>query len=309
VSVIMATRDRAPLLARAILSILAQTYTGWELIVVDDASTDRTAETVAAFADPRIRYRRNERPLGAAGARNAGIGAAGRTSYLAFLDDDDEWAPRKLELQMEAFRAGPADLVAVGCDRVEYDPNPVVTRSENRGYIFEHLLARRSAGYGGQQLLVRRQPGRFDLLFDESLPCLEDADYALRLARLGALDFVPEILVSIHRDHGGEHVWNAAGMVGGYDRMSEKYATELAARPVVRSYYRFCAARGLAALGRVAACRGRLRLALADAPRSWRLRFWHAASFLGRAGLAVARRLAPIGPPPVEVRPGPPFLA
>jgi glycosyltransferase involved in cell wall biosynthesis len=299
----MATHNRARLLARAVRSVLAQTYTGWELIVVDDASTDDTPEVVAGFADPRIRYRRNQRSLGPSGARNAGILAAGPTRYLAFLDDDDEWTPRKLERQLALFREGPPDLMVVGCDRTEFDPLPVVYPSENRGHIFEHLLARRSAGYGGQQLLVKRRPGEPDLLFDEHLPCLEDADYVLRLSRIGSLDFVPEPLVKIYRNHGGEHVWNSEGMVAGYDRMAEKYAAELARRPRVRSYYRFCSARGLAELGRLAECRKRLRLAIVDAPKSARLRAWYAASFLGRPGIRVARRLLPIKPPPIAASP------
>lgn len=303
VSIVMPTHNRAKLLARAILSVIAQTYTGWELIVVDDASTDTTSEVVAGFGDRRLRYLRNERSLGPSRARNAGILAAGPTSYLAFLDDDDEWSPRKLELQLEVFRTGPPDLIVVGCDRTEYDPLPVTQPSEHRGRIFEHLLARRSAGYGGQHLLVRRRPGQPDALFDERLPCLEDADYVLRLAKLGSLDFVPEPLVKIYRNYGGKHVWNSEGMVAGYDRMAEKYAEELASRPSVRSYYRFCSARGLAELGRMAECRQRLRLAIADAPRPVRLRAWYAASFLGRTGIRVARKLLPITPPPVSAGP------
>lgn len=297
VSVVMATHNRAKLLTRAVLSVLAQTYTGWELIVVDDASTDSTTQVVASFADARIRYLRNERSLRAAGARNVGIRAAGPTQFLAFLDDDDEWYPRKLELQLALFREGPPDLVAVGCDRTEYDPLPVHYPSTNRGHIFERLLARDSAGYAGQQILVRRRPGEADLLFDESLPCLEDADYTLRLSRLGSLDFVGEPLVKIYRNHGGPHVWNSEGMVAGYDRMVEKWAEELAARPRVRSYYRFSAARGLAELGCMSECRKRLRLALADDPASLQLKAWYTASFLGRAGIRVAKKLFPVPRP------------
>lgn len=297
VSVVMATHNRARLLVRAILSVIAQTYAGWELIVVDDASTDSTKEVVASFADRRIRYLHNPSPLRAAGARNAGIRAAGPTRFLAFLDDDDEWYPRKLELQLALFRKGPNDLVAVGCDRTEYDPLPVNYASTNRGHIFERLLARDSAGYACQQVLVRRRPGEADLLFDESLPCLEDADYTLRLSRLGSLDFVPEPLVKIYRNHGGPHVWNSEGMVAGYDRMAEKYEGELAARPWVRSYYRFSSARGLAELGRMAECRQRLREAMADDPASPRLRAWYAASFLGPVGVRVAKRLFSVHPP------------
>jgi glycosyltransferase involved in cell wall biosynthesis len=304
----MPTHDRATILPRAVSSVLAQTFPDWELIVVDDASSDGTADVVASFGDRRIRYRRNERPLGPSDARNAGILAASPGSrFLAFLDDDDEWYPHKLHLQLEVARKGPPDLIVVGCDRTEYDPLPVTQHSQHRGRIFEELLARQSAGYGGQQLLVRRRRGEPDLLFDPNLPCLEDADYVLRLSRMGSLDFVPKPLVKIYRNYGGQHVWNSEGMVLGYDRMAEKYITELAARPWVRSYYRFCAARGLAELGRMAECRRRLRLAIADALRPARLRCWYAATFLGRPGVRVARRFLPVPLP--QVRPGVPAAA
>ena len=99
VSIIMPTYNCGRFIAESINSVLAQTYTNWELLIVDDCSADNTAEVVASFKDPRIHYQRNERNSGAAGTRNTAIKLA-KGRYIAFLDSDDLWLPEKLERQI-----------------------------------------------------------------------------------------------------------------------------------------------------------------------------------------------------------------
>lgn len=99
VSVIMPTYNCGRFIAESIRSVLSQTYTEWELLIVDDCSTDETESIVSSYKDPRIRYMRNERNMGAALTRNRALReAAGR--YIAFLDSDDLWLPEKLEKQI-----------------------------------------------------------------------------------------------------------------------------------------------------------------------------------------------------------------
>ncbi len=95
----MPTYNCARFIRESIDSVLAQTYTNWELIIVDDSSTDNTAEMVANFNDPRIHYLRNEQNEGAALTRNKALRAA-KGRYIAFLDSDDLWHPDKLERQI-----------------------------------------------------------------------------------------------------------------------------------------------------------------------------------------------------------------
>jgi glycosyltransferase involved in cell wall biosynthesis len=104
VSVVIPTYNRASLLGRAIKSVLEQTYQDFEIIVVDDASTDNTEEVVRNLRDRRIRYLRHEKNRGGSAARNTGIRAAWG-QYIAFQDSDDEWLPEKLKKQMEVLAA------------------------------------------------------------------------------------------------------------------------------------------------------------------------------------------------------------
>lgn len=101
VSIIMPFYNAADYISESIKSAQAQTYTNWELIIVDDCSTDNTDEVVAAFlGDQRIRYLKNERNSGAAVSRNRALrDAKGR--WIAFLDSDDLWVSEKLEKQIE----------------------------------------------------------------------------------------------------------------------------------------------------------------------------------------------------------------
>lgn len=99
VSIIMPSYNTAPFIQKTIQSVFGQTYTNWELIIVDDCSTDNTDEILAEIQDKRIRVYKNERNFGAAVSRNKALReATGR--WIAFLDSDDLWKPEKLEKQI-----------------------------------------------------------------------------------------------------------------------------------------------------------------------------------------------------------------
>lgn len=99
VSIIMPTYNCGHFIKESIHSVLAQTYNNWELIIVDDCSTDDTAMIMFSFVDKRIRYYRNEYNYGAALTRNRALREA-RGQWIAFLDSDDLWLPTKLEKQL-----------------------------------------------------------------------------------------------------------------------------------------------------------------------------------------------------------------
>ena len=106
VSVIIPTSNRAQLLARALESVISQTYDSLEIIVVDDASVDDTAGTIGKYREAfrSFKYIKNENQLGGAGSRNVGIENA-TGEYIAFLDDDDEWLPEKTARQLAVLEA------------------------------------------------------------------------------------------------------------------------------------------------------------------------------------------------------------
>lgn len=108
VSIIMPSWNTGKFIGESIQSVLNQTYKNWELIIVDDCSTDNTDEIMASFNDERIRYFRNEKNSGAALTRNRAIREA-RGEWIAFLDSDDLWMPQKLEYQIKFMQKN--DLV------------------------------------------------------------------------------------------------------------------------------------------------------------------------------------------------------
>ena len=103
VSVVVPTRNRRTLLSKALRSVLRQQGVELEAIVVDEASTDDTVDEVTALGDPRVRLIRHDTPRGVSAARTEGAATA-RCDWLAFLDDDDLWAPDKLASQIQAAR-------------------------------------------------------------------------------------------------------------------------------------------------------------------------------------------------------------
>ncbi|MDD2388677.1 MAG: glycosyltransferase [Desulfobacterales bacterium] len=180
VSVIIPTYNRARLLEEAIDSVLSQTFTGYELIVVDDGSTDDTGEVLASCED-RIRVIRQNNQ-GVSSARNAGIASASG-DLITFLDSDDLWLPDKLIRQVEFFQQTPDALI---CQTEEIwirngiRVNPKKRHRKRSGMIFEPSL--KLCLVSPSAVMIRRS--LFDKvgIFDEDLPACEDYDLWLRIS-------------------------------------------------------------------------------------------------------------------------------
>lgn len=204
VSVIIPTYQRAQWLGRAIDSVLAQTMPHFELIVVDDGSTDETDAVVSAYRDGRIRYIQHGENLGSSEARNTGVEAS-RGEYVAFLDSDDEWLPRKLARQLDLFEESvDTELGAVNCGLIYDGGGKVPTQMwmpSARGWVFPTVLSRREYHDTASMWLIRRTYlDELEGPFDERLRYTQVADLLVRLARLCRFDYVPELLL-IYHDH------------------------------------------------------------------------------------------------------------
>lgn len=197
VSVVIPTRNRSDLLRRALDSVLSQTYPPIDIIIIDDASEDSHAYDRIEELDFRVRYVRNEHPLGPSGARNAGIYLA-RGELVAFLDDDDEWLPEKLEKQVREFLHDP-EVGAVYC-RCKWRDLDTGTEYPHTGTHFAHgwILPEQLVEdhtCGAPTYVVRRDRLISIGCFDTSLLGREDWDLTIRLAEQCKIAFVDEDLV------------------------------------------------------------------------------------------------------------------
>jgi glycosyltransferase involved in cell wall biosynthesis len=209
VSVVVAAWNQAAWLGQAIESVRAQTLADWELVVVDDGSTDATREVVARHAgDGRIRYVHQAHGERSA-ARNRGI-AASSAPLLAFLDADDLWLPEKLAKQVAALDADPAaGLCYTPARFVDAAGRPLPIRKPPRtiaGQVFARLM--RGNVIILASVLVRRSCLDEVGGFDASLPAYgcEDWDLWLRIARRWPFAVVDEEL-TLYRRHGTNTAW------------------------------------------------------------------------------------------------------
>lgn len=203
VSVIIPAFNRADMIAAAIDSALVQTVSDIEIIVVDDGSTDGTADVTQRIADGRIRVIAHERRRGAAAARNSGIAGA-RGEFIAFLDSDDAWMPEKLERQLSTLAANPTAEAAICGAHI---------RLIDQGRSFDaelvqpddwlkHLLAD-CAVNPGATLVIRRTAAAAIGPMDEDLPRFEDWDWLVRhAARGGVIAIAPGVLAVVNNKRG-----------------------------------------------------------------------------------------------------------
>jgi glycosyltransferase involved in cell wall biosynthesis len=206
VSVVIPTRDRADLVARAVRSVLAQTYTDLEVVVVLDGPDANTERSLKDIRDPRLRFITLAAPVGAAQARNLGVDQA-QGSWIAFLDDDDEWLPEKIELQMARAQSSRFLYPIVSCELFARKSTYEVVwpRKEPTEPLSEYLLARNSWSYGEGLLST------ITLLFPKDLFYLvrfrpelrrhQDWDWMLRAAKQegAGIEFVARPLEVWHQ--------------------------------------------------------------------------------------------------------------
>lgn len=227
VSIILPTHNRARTLRRSINSILAQSFSDFHLIVIDDASEDETTTVVESLCDGRISYLRSEDRIGAAAARNVGIGAT-KSELLAFQDSDDEWEPDKLKVQIAVLGSSNtagviySDMWRISKDsRTELFIAPNITNSslldEDHRYSVQ--------GIGIQSALIRRDLLSRVGLFDTSLPALEDLDFFIRLSKETRFIKVDTPLVRYYETEGISS--NRLKLADARRRLLQKYASEL----------------------------------------------------------------------------------
>lgn len=199
VSVVVPTYNRAHLLGRSIRSVLNQTYQDFEIIVIDDASTDNTEELIMSLGNEQIRYIRHEKNKGAAAARNTGIKAA-RGSFIAFQDSDDEWLPEKLEKQMKVFKTSQEEVGMVYSDmwrqhgtKKRYFHAPSINPED--GIVYERALNYLLANIGVQSALIRKKCFAKAGLFDEEFKRYIDLEFFIRLSKYFYFYHIKEPLV------------------------------------------------------------------------------------------------------------------
>ena len=200
VSVVIPTHNRADYIQQALDSVFAQTYTDYEIIVVDDGSTDGTAELLKALVErDAIRYEQQAQS-GVSAARNRGIAMA-RGEYVAFLDSDDLWLPDKLSKQVALFEAMP-ELGFVHCHFAKFNDQTgaelgVRDTSRYRGQIYPEMLLQWDTLMATPCMLMRK-----DVLdevggYDELMRWGEDLDLWRRIAQRYPVDLVDEVLVRV----------------------------------------------------------------------------------------------------------------
>lgn len=201
VSVVVPAHNAETTIERALRSVRRQDYPNIEVIVVDDASVDRTAVKATGIAGLAVRLERTPHQLGASGARNLGIHSA-RGVYLAFLDADDEWLAGKLTRQVDLLQRAPA-MTFVTCEAALIGPGGRPLGSVNPGRpravgadAWKTLLA--YACVATPCVVARKDAIEAVGGFRQDLPIAEDQDLWIRLALQGEVGHLAETLVHVH---------------------------------------------------------------------------------------------------------------
>ena len=202
ISIIIPTYNGSRFINRAISSVLNQTYTDWELLIIDDNSTDNTAELVNEFAkqDQRIKlYKTSQNSGGPALPKNIGLENA-KGEYVAFLDHDDEWLPEKLEKQLKIFEeSSDKNLGLVSCFiNIRNGNGNLILKHKKfyKGDVIKHLAINNfilTCSCVMTKLNILKEVGLFDLRFKRA----DDVDMWLKISEAGYhFDFTPEYLIN-----------------------------------------------------------------------------------------------------------------
>ena len=237
VTAVITTYKRTPaMVERALTSVLNQTRPVAEIFVIDDSPLEyeqrhSVEQMVKGYADKCVTYIKTDGDLGACASRNIGLERAS-CEFIAFLDDDDEWLPEKIEKQLPLFSSPDIVLVYCGSYTVNDDKETRAERKLNRhrGKVFDKLMLENfieSTSFPLIRTAALREIGGFDPL----MPASQDLDVWLRLSERFEIDYVDEPLVCYHV-HSGERITrNYSKKIAGTKRIIEKNQDYLNSHP------------------------------------------------------------------------------
>jgi glycosyltransferase involved in cell wall biosynthesis len=271
--------------------VLNQTYQDFEIVVVDDGSSDNTEEIVQSLNDDRIRYIRHDENKGAAAARNTGIKAA-LGEYIAFQDSDDEWLPEKLEKQIRVFENVPAKACP--------DPTTKLRTWFNRriGVVYSDMWRIQGnerkywrapvMGIGIQTVVIKRQCSDKAGGFDERFQRFIDADFLIGLSKYYCFHRIDEPLVNYYVTPGSICTNNKA-LIRAIDLILEKHAGHIDKPERLLASYQYQIGNIFCQVGDPARGRGYLLKALKSYPLNLR---YLVAAFVSMFGQSAYRRVA-----------------
>lgn len=200
VSVVLPTHNRANILEKSLQSVVNQTYRNLEIIVVSDGSTDNTDTLLSEYktSDSRINYISYHPNKGGNHARNVGIKNA-TGDFIAFLDDDDEWVPEKIHLQIQEFMKNPkVGLIYTGAEII-YNKNKLSYKSTPKkfGDLSKDILISNYIG-STSSVMVKTSILAVSGEFDEKLKAQQDYDLWIRICQLTSIGFVSKPLLKYH---------------------------------------------------------------------------------------------------------------
>lgn len=297
VSIILPVFNRLHYLRAAVDSVLAQTFQDWELIVADDesgAETQQYMRDVCASAGPRVKVLRLKHLGNPDAVRNIALREV-QAPYVAFLDSDDMWLPRKLEAQLESMRScATREWSYTRCLFVDSSGQPLGTRSlrypkVKDGWILESLLAGEAAVVQSS-FMATRQALMAVGGYPEDMPGIGDYELFARLASRSEIAFIDEPLVLLR--HHDEHYFNDDALALTELRYFFEKMQRLQVAPHMEALLRRRRAEVSAGLARSHSAAGRrfraLTTVVASARYSWHYRQWWAGAMT-----AVARAVAP----------------
>lgn len=243
ISVVITTYRRPPkMVKRAIESVINQTYRNLEIIIVDDSPDDFTERKVVEKMilsikekDKRVRYIKHNENKGACTARNTGIKNS-HGNFIAFLDDDDEWLPAKIEKQLKLFKDPEVGLVY--CRSFTINELHRVKRVRKakfyKGYVFDQLFRTNFIGSTSFPL-IKKDCFQHCGMFDTRLKSCQDFELWLRITKKYKVDYVDEPLVNYYI-HGNERIsFNPLNRIQGITSINTKYKDYLKRHPYLKS--------------------------------------------------------------------------
>ena len=225
VSVIIPSYNREKLILKAINSVFRQTFQDFEILVIDDASTDNTAKIIRELNHEKIRYFKLEKNSGQCIARNFGIRQSTAT-YIAFLDSDDEWLPEKLQKQIDCFTKGSDKLG--GVYGYAYKKNVIKneTTLDQQEYYRGQIHSKFLEGFcppTPSLFMIKNEVLQKLNGFDEHLITFVDLDMWLRVSEENEFDYVEEPIIIKYEQIGDQYINNFEKRYKGFHLFLNKW--------------------------------------------------------------------------------------